>query len=203
MKQKTQKKTYVNPKPIIVKELIGLIVFIIIFVLSIPIILYKNKLFNILEVYLPNVDLVANLLTWTNGPFGIWKNLYSGNTIFEFTSQIIINYIALLGITYIVAKETKKSNSIFEGVSFAVIMLLCTYLLPGNIVIWFMNKSYEKITSLDLTYNISSSFATIVGIIVTLFFLLIEIVLLKYYRTYIKKYLKAILKSSDMFIHYI
>ena len=203
MKHKSQKKTRIYNRPIVIKEVFGLIVFLIIFVVLIPIIIYKNKLFNLLEVYLPNVDLVANLLTWTTGPYGIWKNLYRGDTIFEFTSQIVINYIALLGVTYIVAKETKKSNSIFEGMSFAAIMLLCTYLLPGNIVVWFMNESYKKFTSIKLTYDISNILATVVGGIVTLLFLFVEIELLKHYRKYIKKYLKVLLKPSDTFINYI
>ena len=55
-----------------IKDVIGFILFFIIFIIAVPIILFKYKLFNVIEVYLPNVDLIANLLTWVGGPYDIW-----------------------------------------------------------------------------------------------------------------------------------
>ena len=59
------------------KLMIGFITFIVIFVVIIPIILYNMRNYNFLEVYLPNVDLIANILTWAGGPNDIWMNLYT------------------------------------------------------------------------------------------------------------------------------
>ena len=57
-----------------------LLFFIIIFFILIPTILYKNKYYTFLEAYLPNIDLIANLLTFHGGPFrGSWllKNMFA------------------------------------------------------------------------------------------------------------------------------
>ena len=46
----------------VLKNIIGFIIYIIIFVLFIPLFFYNKKKFLFLEVYLPNLDLIANLL---------------------------------------------------------------------------------------------------------------------------------------------
>jgi len=175
------------------KHIIGFITFIVIFVVIIPIILYNRRNYNFLEVYLPNVDLIANILTWAGGPNDIWANLYRDDTnLSNFTSQTIINYIALLGVTFLVARETKKSNNIFTGWSMAFVMLLCTYLLPGEVVTWFMKKTNSSLLSLNIN-NLSSYLVTIlIGVLVTLSFLFLEISILKKYRKNIKKIAKYI-----------
>ena len=99
----------------IVNNIIGLCLFYIIFVILIPFLLYKKEYYIFLEAYLPNVELIANLLTWIGGPMNIWSNLYSGgNDITNKVSQIMINYTALLGLTFIVAREAVKTKSIAE-----------------------------------------------------------------------------------------
>ena len=165
------------------KYVIGFITFIVFFIVIIPIILYNRRYYNFLEVYLPNVDLIANILTWAGGPNNIWANLYRDDTnLSNFTTRTIINYIALLGVTFIVARETKKSNNIFTGWSMAFVMLLCTYLLPGKVVTWFMKRTNTYLLSLNIN-NFSSYIVTIlIGVLVTLSFLFLEIGILKKYR---------------------
>ena len=53
--QLNQKKVHTG------KHTIGLILYIVVFVMIIPIMLYKFKFFAILEGYLPNLDLIATL----------------------------------------------------------------------------------------------------------------------------------------------
>lgn len=178
-----------------VKDVIGFISFLIIFVVLIPIILYKRKNYNFLEVYLPNVDLIANLLTWIGGPYNIWSNLYkNGNSISRFTSQTLINYIALLGVTFIIAREAKKTNNIFAGWSLAFVMLLVTYLLPTNIVTWFMEKSATYSESLNINPITTNIFSLTTGVIVTLSFLFIETFILQKYKKHVKGLAKFIYK---------
>lgn len=204
MKLKSENKSNLIESVIVSKEIFGLLLFIFLFVLIIPIILYKNNLYYVLEVYLPNVDLVAILLTWSKGPHNIWENLYKDdNTIFDFTSKTFINYMALLGVTYIVARETKKSNSVFEGMSFALVMLLCTYLLPGDIIVWFMNKTYKKLRLTRISYNnsiITTVLTILTGVFVTITFLFAEIAILKNYRKYFKKTLKQFSKLPKYYL---
>ena len=195
-KRKTQKQQQIIiDKTSPVKDVIGFISFLIIFVVLIPIILYKRKNFNFLEVYLPNVDLIANLLTWIRGPYNIWSDLYKdGNSISRFTSQTLINYIALLGVTFIIARETKKTNNIFAGWSLAFVMLLASYLLPTNIVTWFMEKSATYSESLNINPITTNIFSFTTGVIVTLSFLFIEIFILQKYKKHIKGLAKFIYK---------
>jgi len=195
-KRNTQKQQQIIiDKTSPVKDVIGFISFLIIFVVLIPIILYKRKNFNFLEVYLPNVDLIANLLTWIRGPYNIWSDLYKdSNSISRFTSQTLINYIALLGVTFIIARETKKTNNIFAGWSLAFVMLLASYLLPTNIVTWFMEKSATYSESLNINPITTNIFSFTTGVIVTLSFLFTEIFILQKYKKHIKGLAKFIYK---------
>lgn len=134
------------------------------------------------------MDLIANILTWARGPNDIWANLYRDDAdLSNFTTQTIINYIALLGLTFLVARETKKSNNIFTGWSMAFVMLLCTYLLPNEIVVWFMNKTHAYLLSFNINNLTSYIFTILIGVLVTISFLFLEIRILKKYRKNIKK----------------
>jgi len=138
-KETIKEKAQIN----IPKFFIGWIVFLLIFVLIIPLLFFKNKFYSILEAYLPNLDLVATVLTWKSGPYDIWKHLYPYPVYnyYGYVSQTIINYMALLGLTYIVTRETKKTNSIVKGWSMAFVMLLMTYLLPAQFISMAMDKT--------------------------------------------------------------
>ena len=106
-------------------------------------------MYDILEVYLPNVDLIANLVSYRGGFFkdnfftGLYKPIPT--TVSEFLSQSAINYIALLGVTYIIARETKLSNNIAFGWSAGFMMLLLTYLLPSQFISKGMDEIYNKV----------------------------------------------------------
>ena len=175
------------------KDILGFISFFIIFVVIVPLLLYKDRRYNFLEVYLPNVDLIANLLTWTGGPYGIWLELYKNDSsLSRFTSQTLINYIALLGLTFIIARETKRTNNIFTGWSMAFVMLLTTYLLPTDIVTWFMEKVQDYARALHINKLTTDIFSLTVGTIITLSFLSIELIILHKYRKYVKQVAKYV-----------
>ena len=77
----------------------GFIIYTIIFIIIIPYYLYRSNNFTILEAYMPNLDLIANILTWHGGPWGIWKFLYPNQTLLifgtEFPSQIYLMCLKL------------------------------------------------------------------------------------------------------------
>jgi len=178
-------------------ETLGIIVFILLFVLFVPFILYKNKMFWILEVYLPNVDLLANLLTWIGGPMNIWQYLYTQGKnigIEDDVSQILINYIALLGVTFIVAREAVKEKNIIEGWSFSIIMLVLTYLVPGGIINGIMGETKKVLLNNGFITSYSLYLSFIVGCIGTISIILLEAFIIKYYRKYLVKYLGPIIK---------
>ena len=174
----------------------GFILFFIIFVILIPYILFKKKIYFILEGYLPNLDLVANILTW--GSIGnyldIWNHLYppSPYSISGFLSQTAINYMALLGLTFIVSRESVHNNNIKSGWSKAFIMLLMTYLLPGQIITYIMDKLYElhnttKVINTNLSKKQWRDTVSIFGIIITILIIFTESLILKKYGRILEK----------------
>jgi len=131
------------------ETMIGFIIYFAIVVVTIPAILFHKKAYDILEVYLPNVDLIANLLSYRGGPLAsnIFRELYlpTPTTLEGFLSQSAVNYLALLGVTYIIARETKLSGSIAYGWSAGFLMIVMTYLLPSQFISELMDKVYYSI----------------------------------------------------------
>ena len=189
-----------------IKDVIGFILFFIIFIIAVPIILFKYKLFNVIEVYLPNVDLIANLLTWVGGPYDIWKQLYTptatpswqsgGVSFVNFSTEVLINYIALLGLTFIVARESVRKENIFEGWSFAFIMVIITYLLPVPLVNMIMHKINDTFKKMNWSENKSKLSSGFIGLGITLFFLFIEALIIKNYRKNVVNISKYIYKTT-------
>jgi hypothetical protein len=172
---------------LIIKNIIGFFIFVVLFGISLPVFFYKNALYTILEVYLPNLDLLANLLSFHGGPenYKIFEYLYMAkpSNTYAFFSQTIINYMALLGVTYIIARETKLTNSIVKGWSLAFVMILVTYLLPSQ----FISNVMENInTFLSTKTKIHSTsiwiIAVLFGFIMTISIILFERYILSNFR---------------------
>jgi len=159
---------------VIIKSVVGFILFFIIFVILIPVILFKSQMYGILEAYMPNVDLIATVISWHGGPLKLWDHLYppSPVTIYGFYSQTIINYMSLLGLTYIITRETQRTGSMARGWSMAFIMLLMTYLLPGQFISWIMDKTNDLISNYFKFNFISSN-----SIVVIMGFFLVTIII--------------------------
>lgn len=174
--------------------LLSSIVYIICFAIIIPYFLLKYNYYDFLESYLPNLDLVANLLSFHGGLFfnKFFLELYSPTPLTEygFISQSIINYLALLGVTFIIARETKLSGSIAQGWSLGFIMLIMTYLLPGQIISGIMSYTYDKLylKYKDFIKNKPSNLYKIylptllIGIILTIGIISLEKKVIKYFR---------------------
>ena len=185
----------------------GFILFFIIFVILIPYILFKKKIYFILEGYLPNLDLIAMILTW--GSIGnyldIWNHLYPPNptSVPGFLSQTSINYMALLGVTFIVARESVVNNNISSGWSKAFIMLLLTYLLPGQILTYIMDNLYKQYeTKTIINKNLSKKqwrdIISIFGIILTILIIISEGIILKNYEKPLNKFAKHIMNIPKL-----
>ena len=61
-----------------------------------------------------------------------------------------INYIALLGVTFIIAEEAANKN-FYSGWSFGFVMLITTYLLPSPYTSYLMDKCYDRYKNLNIT----------------------------------------------------
>lgn len=181
------------------KQLIGLTSFIITFVVAVPYLLYKSNMFGILEGYIPNVDMIATVIGFQihnkeTTKDSYFKYLYNPNsqTKYGYFSQLIINYFALLGLTFFIAYYTFKSKSISSGWSRAFIMVPATYLLPGNFIAYYMEEIKKY---LDKNPNIKNSLLKdviiyIVGLLVILFFIFLEKFLINKFGNYITNIIK-------------
>tara|TARA_B110000858_G_scaffold65207_1_gene75596 strand:+ start:1262 stop:1861 length:600 start_codon:yes stop_codon:yes gene_type:complete len=183
----------INKEIDVKKQTIGVIIYIIVFIIGIPLLLYKNKYFTILEGYLPNVDLIANVLSWHGGPFDMWGDLYPSIPIstYGFISQSFVNYIALLGLTYIVAREVKLTGNVVKGWSIGFVMLLMTYLLPSNLVTHIMNK----IKSIFNSKNAGTAF----GFIISISIIILESFIIKHTRHSLLNIGKKIINFPKLF----
>ena len=147
---------------------------------------------------MPNVDMIATLVSYRGGIFkgNLFGNLYDNTptTYLSHLSKVFINYFALLGLTYVIAKETYINNSISAGWSLGFVMLLTTYLLPNNFIETSMGKIndyfYDKTKNENKSYNL----AFIGGFLIILFILFFERTMITYFREsliYIADFLKS------------
>lgn len=196
---------YKKPKKLTVstmKSFLGFGIYVVIFVIVVPYYLFKRKYYTVLEAYLPNLDLIANIVSFQGGPFGdnLFRDLYS-STITSLNSYLqttLINYLALLGVTYIIARETHLTKSISSGWSIGFVMLLITYLLPSHFITELMNQIYNK-TNVSNKNNMFSYFVSIIiGIIVTIGVICCEKQIILYSRTHLNKLAKQLIQIPKL-----
>ena len=141
--QSAQKRMSLDGSP---TAIVALIVYVVVFMISIPYFLWKNGHINLLFAYVPNVDLLANLFTYKGSLLSDHATLKLYNqmpvTLAGYVSTTLITYYALLGLTYLVAyKATTEGVAVGWGDSFVV--LLITFLLPGKFVGMGMDAVYD------------------------------------------------------------
>lgn len=178
------------------------IIFFLVFVLFLPYIMLKNNYINLLEVYMPNLDILGNILSFHGGilPKNLFFYLYNPipTNLGAFFSQSAINYIVLLSITYIIARETKSKNSISWGWSTGFFMILITYLLPNQFISNIMTKTYKYFNNGDkfLIFKHNASFkervyryfpSFLIGLTCMILVILLERILLINFRYNIQK----------------
>ena len=187
----------ISKKKINVKlQAFGFSMFIIIFIVTIPLLLYKNKNFQILEAYFPNVDLLATAISWHGGPYGMWKELYRPLPIhwYNLISQTFINYMALLGLTYIITRETHKTKSIYKGWTLAFVMLLMTYLVPNHFIAIAMDKIATIIKNKNLIIVVP-----LLGLLIAASIIFLESKVIKYLRNYLISFGKNVINFPKKF----
>ena len=183
------------------EQLIGLFAFLFTFLILIPVLLYKNKHFTTLEAYMPNVNLIANLITF-HAPESIDKyisELYATapDTIYSFISKRFFLWIALLGITYIIARETRLTRSIIKGWSIGFVMLGFTYLLGDQIHDSSMQNTYDSLHLYDEATR--NTISILVGVIAIFGIIHLEKVLIKNLRQKLIKFGKNIINFPKSF----
>lgn len=164
------------------KDILGLIIFMVVFAFLIPHLLLQNKKYIVAIAYLCNLDIVATILGFSGGPYNIWKYLYNPNTetFFGFFSSTLINYFAVCGVGYVAIKYAMKHKNAYAGLSKMLIAIPITYLLPGNFIVFLMNNLAHYLFKAGVSYYIRWIITIICGVIFGVGIILFEVFLTEY-----------------------
>lgn len=194
---------FLDPNASLVNQLIGFVIFFVLFIFTIPYLLLKNGMEEIFEGYIPNVDMIATILGFNTKDFPemtkYFKYLYNPetHTKYGYISQNVINYLALLGVTFFVSYYTYKSKSISKGWGRAFIMLPVTYLIPGNFISYYMEKLYDYLEKQKVENRyVKNGLVYGFGFLVVLFFINMERIIIDTFGDDIGKMLKRFFKLS-------
>ena len=188
------------------QNLKGIILYIVVFVIAIPIILYRYGFTEVLEVYMPNFDLLATAVSFGGGPGNsrIFQELYNTDSenILGQTSTLLINYLSLLGLTYLVARRVNSTKSLAKGWGIGFVMLFLTYLVPNDIISSI--QKYFAAYFLDIKFDFTASatqylVTVVVGLCVAAMFIGLELKILENHKTLIDPFVKRILHITDIF----
>lgn len=187
-------------KDVTVINVIGFFVYFILFVIIIPFFIFRYGSTEVLLVYFANIDNIATVISFKNGPFdiGIFRYLYLDNRpLLGFINQSIINYIVLIAISYIITSRAVKSGNIHNGVAAISIILLITYLLPSRFISTLMHAFYNTFTrDLDISrYRVVRYITYIFGFIVALILIMFEAFLVKIFSKHISRFLETMLSK--------
>lgn len=177
--------------------ILGTVIYIIVFIITIPIILYKFGFTTLVKIYIINTDLLATIISFDKGPFqNIFKYLYNNTEPFiGYLSQNIINLSVLLSLFYIRLKESKKESS-SASLSIIFFILLITYLLPGRYIIKLQDKFYNYIGKKQFWngYDINGIKTVIFGLFIVLLLILFEDLSIHYFSHYLEKIIGNLFK---------
>lgn len=177
--------------------ILGTFIYITVFIIIIPIILYKSGLTTLVKIYFVNTDLLATAISFHKGPFqNIFKYLYNNTQPFiGYLSQNIINLSVLLGLFYIRLEQSKK-ESISASLSKISFILLITYLLPGRYIMKLQDDYYNNIGG-ELFWNgydINGIKTVLFGFFIVLSLILLENLSIRYLSHHLEKIIDNLFK---------
>lgn len=180
-----------------ITALLGTIIYIIVFIITIPIILYKFGFTTLMKIYIINTDLIATAISFKDGPFkNIFKYLYNNsNPFIGYMSQNIINLSVLLGIFYIRLSESKTEN-FYVSLSKLTLILSITYLFPGRFILDSQNKFYNYIGEQQFWngYEINGIKTVLLGLFITLLLITIEDLSIRYFSNNLAQFFNSMHK---------
>jgi len=200
------------------QQILGIVFFIIVFIITIPTFLYKFHFHEILEVYMPNFDLLATAVSFQDGATGFpyFQELYGREeNLIGWLSTLFINYLSLLGLTYLVARRVHITKSLRKGWGIGFVMLLLTYLVPNVFITFFQNKVSDFLQNKFLPeekmdenlgnpsamkqriFDINNVIVLLVGLGIAALFILTEVTLLKHQKYWLDPFVKRVLLIDD------
>ena len=186
----------------LIRTLIGFVIFIAIFILLVPYLLNTWGMHALLEVYMPNFDLLATAISYDGGPEDtrIFQDLYNpkSRTMIGYVSKLVINYLSLASVAYIVARRTKLTNSVIIGWGIGLVMILLTYLVPNDIISYIQFQIskylYDEFGWDSNESNLKYYFITLIGIAMASVFILFEKALIAGHEKWLDPIIKELVK---------
>ena len=133
------------------KHLVALLLWYCIFIIIIPLVLRTE--YNLM-VYIPILDLIANVFSSSGRPGNrLFQYVYklSPDSLISFLSTNFINLIALTGVAMVGTKYVLKTGNRWGGITIMLIMFSITYLLPTQGLHWIVDTIEKKID--DFRFN--------------------------------------------------
>ena len=137
---------------------IGVIIYIILFVIIIPYILIKLNKYMLLRLWFVNIDQFAIILSNKISPFhDIFKYIYkiTHESFLAKLSYILVDYSVIIGIIIISLIDYIKKKNIYTTLTNTSLILIITYFLPDFFIENTMihtNKFFNKYFTFN--YNI-------------------------------------------------
>mgnify|MGYP003332986084 CR=1 FL=1 len=176
---------------------VGLIIFIAVFIILIPLGMYKLGFVTLAKLYFVNTDLIATIISFDKGPFrNIFKYLYNDTGPFiGYISQTLINWSVLIGLFALVLHEYKKGH-ISAPLSKVAFILLITYLLPGRYLIKLQEEYYRYAGGRKMFngYDITGIKAIILGFLILILLISFEDFCIHKFAKYVQKIIHRIIK---------
>lgn len=197
----TDYKAIHRDKTVVGKAIGGFVIYFIVAMIIIPIWIHRLDNEELLISYLANVDLIATVLSFKNGPFGqdIFRYLYMDTRpLIGYINNNIINLYVLIVITYVVTTTSVKNKSVSDGMSKAIITYTLTYLFPGRFISEIMHNVYNMLNGMfpSQKREIQYLVTICVGFIAAIFLIMVEALITKnYYKMFssvLKKYIERI-----------
>ena len=182
------------------KHIFGFLLFVVLFVIWIPYLLVSHGHWELLSAYFPNLDMLATIIGYHGGPMDsfIWTHLYNpaDSTIAGYLTSNLINLFALLGVAFVLIHFTFKSKKLYSPAARAAIMLPMTYFIPGNLIVYFMNKFGRYLNRFFISKSIQHYlFVTLLGLMVAIAFITAEAILIKNYVPVLAKIMEKLHKQ--------
>ena len=180
------------------RAILGIIIYIIVFIITIPMMLYKLNLMTFLKLYFLNTDQIATVVSFDKGIFkNIFKYIYNDTgPLIGYLSQSLINWTVLMGLFYVIITESRK-KTVNDALSKLGFMLFITYLLPSRYLIKLQEWFYRKIGKKHMYNNIDMSglYTILFGLSLVTVTISIEDFLVKNFSGKVKLLLDWLFKS--------
>lgn len=171
-------------KAIVIKAVTGFVLFFAVFLVGIPLLVKNIDNEELLLAYISNVDLIATIMSFKNGPFGqdLFRYLYMDpRPLIGYINQNLINLYVLIALSYVVSSIAVKNKSVSDGMAKASIIYVLTYLFPGRFISEIMHWTYNSLASYfpESTHSIIYYLTICVGSIFSIGLIIMEAIVTK------------------------